>query len=110
MGNWTNTAYIHADSPSVGNSVIHLFEAEGMRLIPRPVQRERLWYEPMQYQTGARNNLWGVAVFPGAQGWTVIKSAPLELFAEFSTREQRPRLASLCDALKTPGLMLNVYD
>ncbi len=64
----------------------------------------------MQYATSARNNLWGVAVFPGADGWTVIKSAPLELMAERPARAGRMRLVELCDRLAAPGAMLNVYD
>jgi hypothetical protein len=28
--------------------------------------------------------LWAIAVFPGAPGWTVVKTAPFELLAETS--------------------------
>lgn len=63
MGLWANTAYIHhADSRAVADGLTQLFEAEGMRSIPRPAQRERSSYEPIQYASGARNNLWGVAM------------------------------------------------
>jgi hypothetical protein len=111
MGYWTNTTYVnHRDPDAVAGCLIQLFEAEGMRQVPRPPERERVWYEPMQYATSARNNLWGVAVFPGAEGWTVIKSAPLELLAERPARAGRMRLVELCDRLAAPGAMLNVYD
>ena len=96
MGYWTNTTYInHGDPGAVAGCLIQLFEAEGMRQVPRPPERERVWYEPMQYATSARNNLWGVAAFPGADGWTVIKSAPLELMAERPARAGRMRLVEL---------------
>jgi hypothetical protein len=111
MGYWTNTTYLNTgDMSSVVKCLTGLFEAEGMRKIPRPSLRERMWYEPLQYDTALKNNLWGVALFPGTQGWIVIKTAPLELLAERAPGSSRMRLVDLCNCLRAPGFQINVYD
>lgn len=111
MGYWTDTTFIlNPDARAVAAALTELLEAEGMRSIPRPAPRDRARYEPMQYAGGPQNNLWALALFPGASGWTVIKSAPLELLAERPAPDRKMRLVSLCELLKSPGGMLNVYD
>jgi hypothetical protein len=111
MGYWTNTSYLNTgDHLAVANTLIAMLEDEGMRRIPRPSLRERMWYEPMQYATAMQCNMWGLAVFPGTTNWTVIKTAPLELLAERAPDAKRMRLIELCRRLGVPGFQINVYD
>jgi hypothetical protein len=111
MGYWENTAYVNdGNSSAVTEALIALFANEGMRLIPAPPERKRAWYEPMQYATALQNNLWGLAVFPGAGGWTVIKTAPLELLGERAPGAGRMRLVELASRLRVGALLYNVYD
>ena len=111
MGYWENTTYIATRATDdIARAMIGQFEAEGMRHVPRPPQRDRSTYEPMQYTTSRMNNLWGVALFPGADEWSVIKTAPLELLGEKSVGPERIRLVELCEKLGCGGFQLNVYD
>jgi hypothetical protein len=64
----------------------------------------------MQYGDGAANKLWSIAAFPGAPGWAVIKTAPLELLAERAPNRDRMRLVDLCSSIGCMGFQLNVYD
>lgn len=111
MGYWENTNYINCgDEKKVANQLIKLLQDEGMQLIPRPRQRERLWYEPMQYCSALQNNIWGLAIFPGTDDWTVIKTAPLELLGERASGKESMRFVQLCATLKSPGFQINLYD
>jgi hypothetical protein len=111
MGYWTNTAYVNCDDIArVETALEAAFVAEGMQRIPRPAPRARERFEPMQYATALENNRWALAVFPGAPGWTVVKSAPLELLAERAPNDGVVRLAALSARLRCPAAMFNVYD
>lgn len=111
MGYWENTTYVKAEDPSaIIATMKRLFSEEGMQLVPQPSPRERCEYEPMQYAPALENDLWAVAVFPGKPGWSVIKSAPLELLSEFAPNESRPRISHLCQTLGTSAFQFNVYD
>jgi hypothetical protein len=111
MGYWVNTTYVnHGDVQSLANALEALCVSEGMERVQAPPQRERLLVEPMQYEDSLKNDLWGVAIFPGAPSWTVIQTAPLELLAERAPGAQRMRLANLCTKLSAPAFQLNVYD
>ena len=111
MGYWENTAYINSRSTkAVVEELISMFADEGMVLVPSPQERKRQWYEPMQYATALKNNLWGVAVFPGNKDWVIIKTAPLELLGEKEPNGNRIRFVLLCSRLKCPGFMYNLYD
>lgn len=111
MGHWANTTYVeHASAESVARAVTALCAAEGMEAVDAPAPRERLLVEPMQYDVALRNDLWGFAIFPGAPGWTVIQTAPLELLAERAAGAPRMRLADLCTRLSASAFQLNVYD
>lgn len=111
MGYWENTVYIQCGNTArIADALTALFEDEGMMLIPRPPQRERLLYEPMQYEDALANNLWGVAIFPGAEGWNILKTAPLDLLAERASGKSRMRFVELCQRLGKPGFFRGVYD
>jgi hypothetical protein len=111
MGNWENTTYIeHGDASQVAECLAALFAGEGMQQIARPAPREPLRYDPMQYRNAVENNLWGIAVFPGSPGWTVIKTAPFELLGERAAQAGRMRLAELAARLDVAGFQVNLYD
>jgi hypothetical protein len=111
MGYWTNTTYLnHAGHEEVAAALVRLIEAEGRHRVARPPVRVPDRYDPMQYKGADENALWGVAVFPGATGWTVIKTAPLELLGERAKGKQRMRLSELSSALGCAGFQYNVYD
>lgn len=111
MGLWANTTYVqHRSVQDVTRALTALCVAEGMEHIVEPPARERLLVEPMQYDVALHNDLWGFAIFPGAAGWTVIQTAPLELLAERAAGAARMRLAELCASLSADAFQLNVYD
>ena len=111
MGYWQNTTYLkHGDVEVVTLAIDRVFAREGMRPAADPPLRTRMRVEPLQYDGALDNDLWGLAVFPGVTGWSVIKSAPLELLAERPAANERMRLAEICEQLKTTAFQVNVYD
>lgn len=110
MGCWENTTYVnHGSAPEVAEALTALFAREGMERFHPPPRVRRL-VEPMQYEGALQNDVWGFVVFPGAPGWTVVKTAPLELLAERREGVDRMRLAELCRALSARAVHINVYD
>ncbi len=111
MGYWVNTTYVnYPNTADVAIALTRLCQAEGLVGVAAPLERERLLVEPMQYDSALNNDLWGLAIFPGAPSWTVIQTAPLELLAERSPVTSRMRLADLCSELSVSAFQLNVYD
>jgi hypothetical protein len=111
MGYWENTTYVNSSDPrQVMAGLESRFIREAMRRVPAPAKRERFSYEPMQYATALENDLWGVAVFPGAASWTIVKTAPLELLGEQAADAPRRRLADICAELSAAAFQVNVYD
>jgi hypothetical protein len=111
MGNWENTTYVqHDDAQGVADALVELFSAEGMRRVPRPAPRKPARFDPMQYAGALVNNLWGVALFTGSPGWTVIKTAPLEMLGERAPGAARMRLADLVKRLGSAACQVNLYD
>ena len=110
MGLWANTVYVNSGSvDAVVETLKNQFATEDM--VPTTVQtRNRLLYEPMQYDDALHNDHWSLAVFPGASSWTVIQSAPLELMAEHLANSDRRRISDLCVELSCSALLVNVYD
>ena len=111
MGTWEITTYIQcADVEGVADAVVGLFSEEGMQRIARPAPRQPRRFDPMQYAGAIDNNLWGVGLFPGAPGWTIIKTAPLEVFGERAPRARRMRLVDLAARLGAAACQVNLYD
>lgn len=107
MGLWNNTAFVrHEDLDAVGRALTDLVVAEG-RVPVTPQPRTRRRYEEMQYGTSDEVQRWGFALFPGAPGWAVVKTAPLELLLY---GEREPRLATLTRRLGCEAFQHNVYD
>lgn len=106
-----NTVFVECDDAArVADAVADVFAADGMAACAPPPARERRPDDPMQYGGGADNALWGCAVFPGAPGWTVVKTAPLELLCEPGLRTGEMRLATVCRTLGCAGVALHLYD
>jgi len=111
MGWWGNTSYVASgDAAAVAAELTAIFADEGMRVIATPPTRQRLLIEPMQYENALGNDLWGAAVFPGADGWTVVQTAPLHLLGERAAGAPRMRLAELCRRSGVDAFQLDVYD
>lgn len=111
MGLWVNTTYVNtADIAAVDHALTDLFIREGMHPIAPPPVRTRQRNDPMQYNGALENDLWGLAVFPGAKDWTVIQTAPLELLAERAPGAPAMRLATLCRTLTVAAFHFDVYD
>ena len=109
MGTWDNTAYLKESSlEKITSALDALFAAEGRRRVEKPPSRRAGTEEPMQYEGGAKNPLWAVALIPGVDGWTAVKTAPLELLCE--RPGGKSRLAALAKALGAPAFQLNLYD
>jgi hypothetical protein len=111
MGSWENTTYVrHDDVQGVADAIVGLFASEGMKGIARPAPRTPKRFDPMQYAAALENNLWGVALFPGSPGWTVIKTAPLEVLGERAPRAACMRLGDLATRLRTEACQVNLFD
>lgn len=111
MGNWANTTYLEqADAQLVADVIAALLEEEGMKRIARPAPRRPERSDPMQYAGAMENNIWGMAVFPGSRGWSVVKTAPLELLGEHAPGASRMRLVELAARLGAAGCQINLYD
>jgi hypothetical protein len=111
MGNWENTTYIeHGSARLVADAIAALLRLEGMQHVPRPAPRLPERFDPVQYAGAMENNLWGVAVFPGSPGWTVVKTAPFELLGERAPGASRMRVIELAGRLGAAGCQVNLYD
>ncbi|MES2936994.1 MAG: hypothetical protein V4864_04885 [Pseudomonadota bacterium] len=106
-----NTVFVECDDAArVADAVADVFAAEGMCACGTPPARERLPYDPMQYGTGADNALWACALFPGAQAWIAVKTAPLELLCEPGARTGEMLLAAVCRVLGCAAVAVHLYD
>jgi hypothetical protein len=111
MGYWENTTYLrHGRIDEVVRALDAVFAREEMARVPAPPPRTRMLFEPMQYDRALDNDLWALAVFPGADGWSILKSAPLEILAERPAGASRMRLAEVCVALGASAFQVNIYD
>jgi hypothetical protein len=111
MALWENTVYLACTAGErLVQALAAAFATEGMQPVPPPAPRERQTVEPMQYAGALDNDLWAVAVFPGASGWSLIKTAPLDLLVERAAQAPRMRLAALCARLDCVALHFASYD
>ena len=112
MGSWSNASYVnHGDLDAVERALTEMFAAEGMQPIPRPPEnKEHEFHSPMQYRRAAENDLWAVALLPGREGWTIIRTAPFNLLCERAAGANRIRLASLTASLGCQALVYNLHD
>lgn len=95
------------DLPSVRASLNSLL-ATRRRTIVHPLPRKPERFDPMQYGASDEVARWGFAAFPGAPGWTVLRTAPLELAID--PPGSRTLLAELAVELSVKAFQYNVYD
>jgi hypothetical protein len=106
------TTCIHCDDlAAIEQAIFSLLEREGgCRLNQLPLTRESLkqirannsWYESCKF--------WLVAIFPGKDGWTIIKTWSYELLCHQTADNSRPRLSALAMELGCDAFHLSVYD
>ncbi len=104
MGLWENTTFVAlGDYVRVADAIAKIVVDEG-RLAVAPAPRASAQYDDMQYKEDPAR--WGFAVFPGAPGWTVVKTASLEILLYGS----EPKLKKVAQALGCPAFQINAYD
>ena len=89
--NWSLIAITVAASYVTTPFIIRVLGAEGYVRAERPTPRTPAPRDPMQYGTGVDNPLWALALIPGVDGWTALKTAPFELMCERKGGELRLR-------------------
>jgi len=97
------TAYVNSgDSRKIADHLVVLCEKAGMRRV-----------EPTPLDPGYRltpSDYWTIAILPGKEGWSIIKSLPWNILCEPSRAVGSMRFVDLSTALGTRGLLLDVYD
>lgn len=89
--------------------MVSLLRQEGMQQIAEPAPFSTP-AEALQYGRAMDNAAWTVGVLPGAAGWTIIKTLPLELLGERAPNSTRMRLVDLAGLLGTAALQINLYE
>jgi hypothetical protein len=111
MGYWENTAYICSnDLDRIARTITDVFAREDARLMTVPPERSGEEGITMQYRPAAENPIWAVAIIPARDGWTAVKTAPLELLLERAPQATRARLSDLAAALGAECFQHNIYD
>jgi hypothetical protein len=110
---WNYTSCIHCGNHElIEQALTQILEREGCRRIPRPPQ-------PMSTDEIYRNSwkllrnlsdFWLVGLFVGTPGWTIVKTAPNELFCRRAKGADRPRLSELAMRLGCDAFHWGVYD
>ena len=82
MGLWDNTAYVATgELDAVERALVEIFAADGRMPIFDPGD-DPMRRDAMKYGNGETSRFWAVALFAGAPGWSVIKTAPFEILCE----------------------------
>jgi hypothetical protein len=111
MAAWGSTAYVYWSRRSELVAALEdLFLAEGYIRIDRPAERVPEPGDRMRHGPALENRIWAAAVLPGRDGWSVLKTAPLELLCEASSLDGQPRLAGLASILRCPAFQYNLYE
>ncbi len=109
MGLWDNTAFVAtADLTAVATALTALV-AEVGRVPVHPSPRTPSARDSMQYGRAGDVATWGIALIAGAPGWTVLKTAPLELLIDAHAAEP-PILTGLATRLGVYAFQHNAYD
>ncbi|RKH74679.1 hypothetical protein [Corallococcus aberystwythensis] len=95
------------DLDALGHAIRDLCLAEGLVTAPY-VRRKREKWDRMQYGTGATSDRWALAFGTGLGGWSVVKTAPLELLAEPGTSGEH-RLGLIARVLGCDALHISLY-
>jgi len=106
MGSWRNVAFVQTDQlDRVESELLALVMERGRRRV-QPTQRAPPARDAMQYGSGDEVRRWGIAGFPGAPGWTVVRTAPFELLLQ----GEQPLISRLAMRLKAAAFQYNLYD
>lgn len=104
MGLWLNVAFVAtADRGSLEVALVEALAAHGRRR-SQPAPRAVPLRDPMQYGSADTSPRWGFALLEGAAGWTVVKTAPLELLDEAGL------LGLVAQRLGVAALQYDVFD
>jgi hypothetical protein len=109
VGLWRNTLFVETGDHAAVVAAIAEVAAEEGRVAVEPAPREPEPYDEMQYG-GGESRRWGFAVFPGAVGWTVVQSAPMEILLYPAAGSEEMRLTRLTRCLGCRAFQYNVYD
>ncbi|MBN9686227.1 MULTISPECIES: hypothetical protein [unclassified Corallococcus] len=109
MGEWGQVTLFRTDDlDSLGRAIRDSCLAEGLVTAPY-VRRKRETWDRMQYGTGATSDRWSLALGAGVGGWSVVKTAPLELLAEPGASGEH-RLGRIARVLGCEALHVSLYD
>jgi hypothetical protein len=107
MGTSQHTSYIEdADTGRVADAMASLLYREGMQQIAEPGPRSMRTPNGRMTESAPL----AVGVVPGATGWTIIKTVPLELLGQRAAHANRMRLVDLAGLLGTAALQINLYQ
>lgn len=104
---WNDTTCIRSNNLDlVEQTLTHILEKEGYRLIPKPPLPQNsklLIQELLSSSYKVDSYLWVIGLNAGNLGWTIIKTSITELFCRRAKGNTRPRLSELsmhngCDA------------
>ncbi|OJH37918.1 hypothetical protein [Cystobacter ferrugineus] len=109
MGEWGQVTFFRTENlDALERALRDLCLAEGLVATPY-VRRKREKWDRMQYGTGATSDQWALALGAGRGGWSVVKTAPLELLAEPGPSGEH-RLGILARVLHCEALHVSLYD
>jgi hypothetical protein len=109
MGDWGQVTLFRTDDlDALERTLGELCRAEGLLAAPY-VRRQRETWDKMQYGTGATSDRWALALGAGRGGWSVVKTAPLELLAEPGGSGEH-RLGIIARSLRCEALHVSLYD
>lgn len=96
---WNDTTCIRSDNIElIEQTLIHIFEKEGYRLIskpPLPQNPQPLIQELRSSPWKIEPYLWVISLAVGNLGWTIVKSSVIELLCRRTKGNNRPRLLEL---------------
>lgn len=107
MGQRTNTAYVYwSRRAELAAALEDVFAAEGYRRIERPPEANA----ESDAGTPLMSPFWAIAILPGKDGWSVVKTVPVNLLCGVSAASGVPRLGELAAILHCPAFQYNVQD
>lgn len=90
-------------------AVSGILEQEGFRRIPSLPQPPLNMERRKNIESYTVPNLWIVGLFPGAAGWTIVKTSQLELLCSRAQGATRSRLSELAMQIGCDAFHLSVY-
>ncbi|QRK10798.1 hypothetical protein JQX13_12430 [Archangium violaceum] len=109
MGEWGQATFFRTnDLDALERAIRDLCSEEGLVAAPY-VRRERETWDRMQYGTGATSDRWALALGASRGGWSVVKTAPLDLLAKPGPSGEH-RLGIIARALRCDALHVSLQD